>query len=129
MFKYHSVEEDLPGIAKKIVEFLKEDLKAVNEGAALESGNLAQEGEENGKSDSAGENSENEEAPVSEEPDADQENSDGEPEKESEPEAFENEGWLVTRTSLKKTSLRKVAPELSPVFGSRSNFPSFPKTW
>lgn len=86
------VEEDLPGIAKKIVEFLKEDLKAVNEGAALESGNLAQEGEENGKSDSAGENSENEEAPVSEEPDADQENSDGEPEKESEPEAFENEG-------------------------------------
>jgi len=69
-FEYVQVsplEEDLPDIAKKIVEFLKGDLKAENEGAALEGGNLAVEGDENGESDSADGNSEIEEAPVSEE--------------------------------------------------------------
>ena len=68
-----------PDMAKKIVEFLKDDLKAVNEGAALEGGNLALGCDENGESDSADENSEIEESPVSEEPDGGQENFDGEP--------------------------------------------------
>ena len=69
-FEYVQVsplEEDLPDIAKKIVVFLKGDLKAEIEGAALEGGNLAVEGDENGESDSADGNSEIEEAPVSEE--------------------------------------------------------------
>jgi hypothetical protein len=35
------VKEDLPQIAKKIVDFLRDDLKAVIEGAMLEGGNLA----------------------------------------------------------------------------------------
>ena len=89
------VEEDLRDMAKKIVEFLKDDLKAVNEGAALEGGNLALGCYENGESDSADENSEIEEAPVSAEPDGGQENFDGEPEEESESEASEDEGSAV----------------------------------
>lgn len=42
------VEADLPEIAKKIVDFLRDDLKAVNEGVALEGGKLALGGNENG---------------------------------------------------------------------------------
>ena len=81
------VEDDLPDIARKIFEFLKDDLKAVNEVTTLEGDNLALDVDENGKSNSAGENSENEEAPVAEEPDTNQEKPDGEPEKESDHEA------------------------------------------
>ena len=96
------VEEDLPDMAKKIAEFLKDDLKALNEEAALEGGNLASGGDENGESDLADENSEIEEAPVSEEPDGDQENSDGEPEKESEPEGSEDDGSAVDSDESEK---------------------------
>ncbi|HCR28487.1 MAG TPA: hypothetical protein DIV79_00530 [Opitutae bacterium] len=46
------VEADLPEIAKKIVDFLKDDLKAVNEGTALEGGNLALGGNDNGEGES-----------------------------------------------------------------------------
>ena len=94
------VEDDLPDIARKIFEFLKDDLKAVNEVTTLEGDNLALDVDENGKRNSAGENSENEEAPVSEEPDADQENSDGNLRKKASLRLLRMRGRLVTRTSL-----------------------------
>ena len=79
------VEEDLPDIAQKIVDFLKDDLKAVNEGTALEGGNLALENDGEGKGVPAEEEGSGmEEAPSSDEPESDRQISDGEPVEEDE---------------------------------------------
>jgi len=74
------VEEDLPRIAKKIVDFLKDDLKAVNEGATLEGGNsLALGGKGSEKDGSDSEISAKEIEPDSIDGDALQESDDAEP--------------------------------------------------